>query len=86
MLGNDTSLISETSHEICKASAHSCDGFLDLSTLLREDRLRAFPSDPTSLSDSDGTGYFVQKTTEGGLKLTAPNTKLTDGILIEWTP
>lgn len=86
MLGNDTSLISETNYEICKANARSCDGFLDLSTLLREDRLRAFPSDPTSLSDSDGTGYFVQKTAAGGLKLTAPNTKLVDGILIEWSP
>lgn len=58
--------------EICRTTAASCDGLVDLSFLLDADRhLNSIPVDPDAPLPN-GTGYFVSQTETGKLSVTAP--------------
>lgn len=79
--GNLPPTITETSAEICKTGAASCSGLVDLSVLTIDGKyIIKIPEDPKGTS-ANGTGYFIQKMTNGRLKVSAPNAEL--GNLIE---
>ena len=62
--------------EICRTDATSCVGLIDLSALTFQERyVLSLPLDPTSAS-SNGTGYFVYKTTYDRVFVTAPFAQL----------
>ncbi len=81
--GNLPAAITETSNEICKTEAVSCAGLVDLSVLTEDGMyIVKIPEDPTSKS-GNGTGYFIQKMTNGRLKVTAPSAELDDVIEVQ---
>jgi hypothetical protein len=58
--------------EICRFEAKSCAGMVDLKLILTK-YITTLPSDPTNPKDSNGTGYFIEKTLKDRVTLTAPN-------------
>jgi type IV pilus assembly protein PilA len=81
--GNLPPAITEVSTEICKTGATSCSGFIDLSVLTVDGKyIIKIPEDPKG-SSVNGTGYFIQKMTNGRLKVTAPNAELGNVIEVQ---
>ena len=81
--GNLPATITETSTEICKTGAASCSGLVDLSVLTVDAKyIVKIPEDPKGAS-ANGTGYFIQKMTNGRLKVTAPNAELGNVIEVQ---
>lgn len=81
--GNMPASVTETAGEICKTGAVSCSGLVDLSVLTAEGKyIVKIPEDPKGGS-ANGTGYWIQKMTNGRLKVTAPNSELSTIIEIQ---
>lgn len=81
--GNLPPAITETAGEICKTGASSCAGLVDLSALAADGKyIVKIPEDPKGASAS-GTGYWIQKMTNGRLKVTAPNAELGNVIGVQ---
>ncbi len=79
--GQLPSTITTGSVEVCKTSAASCSGLIDLSSLTFEERyVLRLPTDPTSAS-ANGTGYFVKKDAYNRVTVSAPFAQL--GVTIE---
>lgn len=74
-LDNNGSLpasITTTSTEICKTGG-VCTGLVDLSVLTASEKyLTSIPKDPASVS-ANGTGYFILKTANGRVTVSAPS-------------
>ncbi len=71
--------------EICNVSLNSnsdCNGYLDLSILIKENYLRAIPADPTRTSNDNGAGYQMVKI---GNKITISAPGATDSQVISAT-
>lgn len=67
--------------EICKTNA-SCSGYVDLSVLtLNEQYLTALPADPVA-STTNGTGYFIYRTTNNRVTVTAPSAEISASISV----
>ena len=70
--------ITSSSTEICRTSAVSCSGYIDLSVLTNlEKYLISLPIDPQNTS-TNGTGYFIKATANGRITVDAPDNE-TDG-------
>ena len=81
--GNLPAAITGTSNEICKTGASDCSSFVDLSVLTVDGKyVVKIPEDPTT-NTGNGTGYFIQKMTNGRLKVTAPNAELEKVIEVQ---
>lgn len=79
--GNLPANITETAGEICKTGVSSCAGLVDLSVLTADGKyVVKIPEDPKA-GTGNGTGYWIQKMTNGRIKVTAPNAEL--GSVIE---
>jgi len=79
-------LLPDTEQEICKSNAVGCSG-LDLDVLITGRGLSAFPYDPGVGQLDPGTGYFVRKTSSGGvlgLLMKAPMGNNGEGVEIDW--
>jgi hypothetical protein len=75
--------VSETAGEICKTEAASCSGLVDLSVLTADGKyIVKMPEDPKGGS-ANGTGYWIQKMTNGRIKVTAPNSELGTPIEVQ---
>jgi type IV pilus assembly protein PilA len=75
--------ITETAGEICKTGVTSCSGLVDLSGLTADGKyIVKIPEDPKGGS-VNGTGYWIQKMTNGRLKVTAPNAELGTPIEVQ---
>lgn len=62
-----------TSNEICKTGATDCSGLVDLGAVTTDQKyLVSIPSDPTGAS-TNGTGYFISKSTNGRITVCAPS-------------
>lgn len=73
--------ITSNSTEICKTNA-SCSGFIDLSVLtLNEQYLTAMPADPVA-SSTNGTGYYIYKTTNNRITVSAPSAEISASITV----
>lgn len=60
-------------NEICKTGAASCAGLVDLATVSTDQKyLVSMPADPTS-SSTNGTGYFIAKSTNGRITVCSPS-------------
>lgn len=69
--------------EICKTEAVSCAGLIDLSVLTDDGKyVVKIPEDPKSAS-ANGTGYYVQKLSNGRLLVSAPNAELGETIEVQ---
>ncbi len=86
--GSFPSEITTENKEICKTQSVSCVGLYDLSMLTTEERyLVSMPEDPLCPRDSaycseDGTGYFVAKTENGRVRVSAPSVELADDMVV----
>lgn len=66
--------ITASSTEICRTGG-TCAGLIDLSVLTTNEKyLVSIPIDPSSTS-TNGTGYYVKKTTYNRVNVSAPNTE-----------
>lgn len=62
--------------EICQTGATSCAGLIDLSVLTDDGKyVVKIPEDPKTAS-ANGTGYFIQKLSNGRLLVSAPSAEL----------
>ncbi len=62
-----------TNIEICKTSAVSCSGLVDLAVLTTSSKyIVSMPVDPLGGS-TNGTGYFIQKTINNRITISAPH-------------
>lgn len=60
-------------NEICKSTASSCTGLVDLSVLSTdEEYIVSMPTDPTGAS-TNGTGYHIAQSTNGRVTVCAPD-------------
>ena len=65
--------ITTTSTEICKTTAISCLGYVDLGVLTANEKyLVGLPTDPTG-SSANGTGYKISKDVNGRVIVIAPS-------------
>jgi prepilin-type N-terminal cleavage/methylation domain-containing protein len=74
--------ITTTDTQICKTGA-TCTSLIDLSILSDSEKyVTALPHDPTG-SSTNGTGYFISKTANNRIKVSAPSAE--NGAVIEIT-
>lgn len=71
---DSTILTTAPTLEICKTGAASCTNLADLSALTTNQKyIVSLPMDPANPStDTNGTGYFIEKNTNGRLTVCAP--------------
>lgn len=81
--------LSEDYCEICRTTSDSCIGLCDLSALtINEEYLVSMPIDPLcpidgAYCDDNGTGYTIQVTENGRIRVNAPDVELRDEIVAE---
>ena len=80
------SVLPSISTGICKSRSLSCEGVLDLNEALVGRSLLAFPIDPAVSAEADGTGYFIMKTSTGGILISTPHGRNGEGMELEWEP
>ena len=73
--------ITSATTTICRTSAPSCTGLIDLSILTTNQYLIAIPADPSSTSTS-GTGYSILKNATGRVTVVAPNAEASTSVSI----
>jgi prepilin-type N-terminal cleavage/methylation domain-containing protein len=81
--GNLPATITDTATEICKTDVASCGGLVDLSVLTADGKyIVKIPEDQKG-SSTNGTGYFIQKMSNGRIKVTAPHAELGNVIEVQ---
>lgn len=69
---SSTTCATPATNQICKTSG-TCTSLVDLSVLTASEKyLTAIPTDPTG-SSTNGTGYFIAKSTNGRVTVCAPS-------------
>ncbi len=76
------STITASSTEIC--ASVTCNGLIDLSVLTDEEKyLTAIPTDPKGGVVENGSGYYIEKTANNRITITAPQAE--QGVTISAT-
>lgn len=77
-----TGTCGDTATEICKTGG-TCTGIVDLSVLTtNEEYIVELPTDPTA-STTNGTGYYVVKTSNDRVQVCAPNAQQVGTISVK---
>ena len=76
------STITTATTSICRTSASSCAGLIDLSVLTNSQKyLVSMPFDPSSTSTTS-TGYTILKNANGRVTVSAPNAEASTTIIV----